>query len=100
MPVSPNVTHADTWIDEELASLRQSIELPGELASTEPPSAPLPRRRARGGPRFGRRTRLPRRTILGRVLRRLRDRRVDVMVFVAAALSSLALGLLIPLLLQ
>jgi hypothetical protein len=98
--VSPNVTHADTWIDEELASLRQSIELPGELASTEPRAAPLPRRRARGGPRSGRRTRMPRRTIIGRVRRRLHDRRFDVMVFVAAALSSLALGLLIPLLLQ
>jgi hypothetical protein len=40
------------------------------------------------------------RTIIGRVRRRLHNRRFDIMVFVAAGLSSLALGLLIPLLLQ
>jgi hypothetical protein len=91
--VSPTVTNADTWIDEELASLRQSVDLPGELASTDPRAAPPPRRRARRAP-------MPRLTIVGRVQRELHARRFDIVFFFAAAFGSLALGLLIPLLLQ
>jgi hypothetical protein len=99
-PVSPTVINADTWIDQELASLRQSIELPGEIASTAPGAAPLRRRWPRGRAGTVRRVRVRGRAVVLRIRHALHARRFDILVFVAAALTSLALGVLIPLLLQ
>jgi hypothetical protein len=99
-PVSPNITNADDWIDQKLAWLRQSIELPGEIASTEPGAAPLPRRRARGRAGSGRHARMPGGTIVGCILRELHARRFDIVAVVVPFLSSVALGFLIALLLK
>jgi hypothetical protein len=93
----PNVTYADAWIDQELASLRQSVELPGESPSTEPSAAPLPRRWARRSPR---RARMPVRTIVRRIRLKLHARRFDIVVAIAAGLSSMVLGVLIALVLN
>ena len=97
-PVSRTAINADTWIDQELASLRQSIELPGEVASTAPGATPLRRRWPRG--RAGTVRRVRGRAVVLRIRHALHARRFDILVFVAAALTSLALGVLIPLLLQ
>jgi hypothetical protein len=97
MPVPPNVTNADAWIDHELASLRQSIELPGENASTESSAAPLPRRRTRGS---ARRARMPVRTIVRRVRHELHARGFDIVVAIAATLGSIGLGAPVALLLE
>jgi len=88
-PMSQNVSNADTWIDHELESLRQSVEPSGEIESTAH-HAPLPHGGVRGAH--------------GQIARRLRNelhvRRFDVVVGVAAVVGSIALGALIPLLLQ
>ena len=88
-PMSLNVSNGDSWIDQELESLRESVEPQGEIASIAR-TAPLPQGSARGGD--------------GRIAPRLRNelhaRGFDVVVGVAAVLGSIALGALIPLLLR
>jgi hypothetical protein len=86
--------NTDNWIDEELASLQQSIELPGETASTEPGAAPLPRRRPAGRARSGRHTCVAER-IVRCVRRELRAHGADIATFVTAVLCAVAVGFLV-----
>jgi hypothetical protein len=85
----PNVSNADTWIDQELDSLKQSVESPGELASTAR-ARHLPHRSVRGG----------RGAPARRFRHALHARGFDLGVGIAAVFGAIALGAVIPLLLR
>jgi hypothetical protein len=90
-PMSPEV-NPDTWIDLELASLRQSTERRGETVRLKAGATEaLPRQRARVDARSAR----PGRGPLRRVRQELFARSFDIAAGAVAALSAIALGLLV-----
>jgi hypothetical protein len=95
-PMSPEVNR-DTWIDQELASLRQSTERRSETVRLKAGATEaLPREHARVDARSAR----PGRGPLRRVRQELFARSFDIAAGVVAALSAIALGLLVGILLH
>lgn len=95
--MSPEV-NPDTWIDQELASLRQSTERrSGETVRLKAGATEaLPRERARVDARWAR----PGRGLLRQVRQELFARSFDIAAGVVAALSAITLGLLVGILLH
>jgi hypothetical protein len=92
-----NVTDTDTWIDEELASLKHSLDVPGERSRREPRAVvPLEEASAAAMP--------PRPDVQRASTAGYSDSStmtsLDIAATVAAILASIVIGALIPLLLH